>query len=157
MAITLVTIDKLSIQTKNLIRAFVSWSTGSGTALDYAATSNIRLRGYYSNVSAFAAECDVIVADDNYALLDSDLRADTETIQTATAGAMSAIASLISPDDHFAALDSGRRTAIVDEVVADGIATDWTGIPDDLKPQILQHDLIDGTAVAAIIAALTIA
>lgn len=156
MSVTLTTVSALAMRAANLVAAYVSWATGTGTALS-SETTNIVLRAYGSNVTSFAAECAALIAATGYSSLDSDLRADVEAIQSAMGDVTTTIAGLIAPDAHFAALGSTRQSAIVSEVVSEGIASDWTGVPADLKPDLLQHDLIDATSVADIVAAVTIA
>jgi hypothetical protein len=156
MSITLTTVDHLAMRATNLVAAFVSWSTSVGVTLTDQ-TSNLVLRAYGSNVKSFATECAALIAATGYSSLDSSLRADVAAIQLVMVDVAASIADLIAPDTHFTVLGSTRQSAIVSEVVAGGIAADWAGVPSDLKPDLLQHEIIDATSVAAIVAAVTIA
>jgi hypothetical protein len=157
MAITLLTVNPLKVRAEAIIASFLSWSVSKGTTIVPGEATNLRLRGYATNVDSFIVDCAAVVAADGYADLDADIRTDIETISTTIETVASDIAALVDPDDHFTALDSTRQSAIVAEVVGAGIAADWAGVPDDLKPDLLQHDVVDSAAVSSIVSGVTIA
>jgi hypothetical protein len=157
MPITLLTVRLLKMRAEAIISSFASWSVSKGTTIVPGEATNLRLRGYGTNVDSFIVDCAAVMPADGYADLDTDIKTDIESIAAAMAAVATVIASLVDPDDHFTALDLTRQSAIVAEVIAAGIAADWAGVPADLKADLLQHDVVDSDTVSSIVSAVAIA
>jgi len=149
---TLTTVNALQVLAENTIRSYLAWAQSTAETLNASATTNLQLRALGSNVTSFGALCDAVTADAGYSGLGADLRADIETIQSTMVTVTSLIAGLVEPDAHFAALSSDRQTEIETEA-----AETWDDVPADLKPDLLQHDLVDADTIASIVDALLVA
>lgn len=163
MSVTLLTVAALKSRAETHVAGYLSWGTGSGTSLISSETSHLRLRGYKSNVDSFAAECAALIAATGYSGLDPDLKTDVESIQSAMTAVASTLATLIADvDTLFAALPSGRKTEIA---TAHGLGTGgivtvddaWATVPQDLKNDLVQHELVDSGTVSSVLAAVAIA
>lgn len=150
MPITLLTVDTLTTRAETLVKSFASWSASKGSALS-SETTNLHLRNLGTHVDAFSLECAAIIAATGYSGLSADLRADIESIQLVMSDVHDAINPVVAVDAAFSALPSPRQAELVSEFGT------WADIPDELKRDILQHDLVDSVTVDAIVAAVTIA
>jgi hypothetical protein len=157
MSITLLTVSLLKMRAEAIISSFASWSVSKGTTIVPGEATNLRLRGYGTNVASFTVDCAAVMAAAGYGALAANIKTDIESIAATMATVASNVASLIDPDDHFTALNPTRQSAIVAEVIAAGIAADWAGVPADLKADLLQHDVVDSGTVSSIVSAVTIA